>query len=76
MEFSFFVSFSAKLWLWRIKAVETGGGIREILIFRLGNYFNEKISDHKDISATSRLGLPNLCTKSSESLANRYEIDT
>ena len=50
MEFSFFVSFSAKLRLRHIKPVETGGGIREILIFRLGNYFNEKISEHTDIS--------------------------
>ena len=75
MEFSFFVSFSAKLRLWRISAVETGGGIREILIYRLGNYFNEKISEYTDISATSHLGLPNLCTKCSECSANRYEID-
>ena len=44
--------------------------------FSFGNSFNEKyISEHTDIPATTDLGLPNLCMNSSESLANRYEIE-
>ena len=41
---SFFVSFSAKLRLGHISAVVTGGGIREIFFFSLGNSFNETTS--------------------------------
>ena len=44
MEFSFFVSFSAKLRLGRISAVVTGGGIREILFLSFANSFNETTS--------------------------------
>ena len=44
--------------------------------FSFGKSFNEKkISERTDITATTHLGLPNLCINSSESLANRYEID-
>ena len=44
MEFSFFVSFSAKLRLGRISAVVTGGEIREILFLSFANSFNETTS--------------------------------
>ena len=39
--FHFCQFFCAKLRLGRISAVVKGGGIREILFFSFGNYFNE-----------------------------------
>ena len=73
--FSFCQFFSAKLRLGRISAVVTGGGIREILFLRLAIFLMKLILEHTDIPATTHLGLPNLCTKSSKRSVNRYEID-
>ena len=55
--------------------VLTGGENREILIFHLAIILMKKILEHTDNPATTHLGLPNLCINSSESSANRYEID-
>ena len=45
--------------------------------FLFGDSFNKYIYilEHTDIPATTHLGLPNLCAKSSKSSTNRYDID-